>query len=65
MLYFLLDILILLGAFSVTAGMLGRYTYHRRLIFELKPWQRRLALGLGVLALVIGIVLYSYLNLMA
>ncbi len=48
------------GAAVLTAGMLARFIYRGRLIFDLQPRWRALAYVVGILMLIIGMALYVY-----
>lgn len=48
------------GSAVLTAGMLARFVYRGRLIFDLQPRWRALAYAAGILMLIIGMALYVY-----
>ncbi len=57
---FLSYVCIFVGATAITAGMLKRFTYRDRLVFDLNWWQAALAWTGGLLLILIGMALYVY-----
>ena len=58
--YFFSYVFIFGGAAMLAAGMLARFVFRGRLIFDLQPRWRALAYVVGILMLIIGMALYVY-----
>ena len=58
--YFFSYLLILLGATAITAGILRRFVYRGRLVFELDGARAALAFATGIILLVISMAVYVY-----
>lgn len=58
--YFFSYIFIFGGAAVIAAGMLSRFVYRGRLIFDLRLRWRALAYVIGILMIIVGMALYVY-----